>query len=129
MPRTRTLYLTVFREQILELHRAGQSAQDLAQDFQPCVATIPTRIRRAALDGGKRADILGRGARDELRRLRRENKQLRQENHPFKSCGAVRTERRDAIEVFEFMAAKRAEFPGRDLGVIDWPVPERFSGL
>jgi len=35
--------------------------------------------RRADRDGGSRADVLGSDEREELRRLRRENRRIRQE--------------------------------------------------
>ncbi|QBF30787.1 transposase [Thalassococcus sp. S3] len=56
MPRTRTPYPAAFREQIVELHKTGRSAEDLAREFEPCVATIHAWIRQAERDGGKRAD-------------------------------------------------------------------------
>jgi transposase len=68
-----------FREQIVELHRAGRSVEDLAREFGPCVATIHTWIRQADRDGGRGADMLSTEEWEELRRLRRENRQLRQE--------------------------------------------------
>lgn len=79
MRRTRNPYPAAFREEIAELHRTGRSAEDLAREFEPCVATIHAWIRQAGRDDGKRADILSSEEPDELRRLRRENKQLRQE--------------------------------------------------
>lgn len=79
MPRTRNPYPAEFREQIVELHRASRSAEDLARDFEPCVATIHGWLKQAARYDGRRADILSSEEREELRRLRRENKQLRQE--------------------------------------------------
>lgn len=88
MPRTRNPYPAAFREQIVELHRAGRSAEDLAREFEPCVATIHTWIRQADHDGGRRADILSSEERDELRRLRRENKQLRQERDILSKAAA-----------------------------------------
>ena len=88
MPRTRNPYPAAFREQIVELHRTGRSAEDLAREFEPCVATIHTWIRQAERDDGKRADILSSEERDELRRLRRENKQLRQERDILSKAAA-----------------------------------------
>lgn len=79
MPGTRTPYPGALREQIVELRRAGRSAEDLAREFEPCVATIHGWIRQGDRDGGRRADILSREERDELVRLRRETRQLRQE--------------------------------------------------
>lgn len=79
MPRTRNPYPAEFREQIVALARAGRSVESLAREFEPCVATIHGWIKQADRDGGRRADGLSGEARDELRRLRRENRQLRQE--------------------------------------------------
>lgn len=80
MPRTRTPYPAEFREQIVALARAGRSVESLAREFEPCAATIHEWIRKADRDGGRRDDgRLTSAEQDELRRLRRENRQLRQE--------------------------------------------------
>lgn len=79
MPRTRPPYSPSYREQIIALARAGRSAEDLAREFEPCAQTIQAWIGRADRDDGRRADGLNSEERDELRRLRRENRQLRQE--------------------------------------------------
>jgi len=79
MPRTRNPYPAEFREQIVALARTGRGVEDLAREFEPCVATIHGWIKQADRDGGSRADGLNSDERDELRRLRRENRRLRQE--------------------------------------------------
>ena len=79
MPRTRNPYPAEFREQIVALARTGRSVENLAREFEPCVATIHGWIKQADRDGGRRADGLTSDEREELRRLRRENRQLRQE--------------------------------------------------
>jgi len=79
MPRTRNPYPAAFREQIVALHRAGRSIEELAKEFEPCAATIHAWVKQAERDVGHRADVLSSAERDELRRLRRENRQLRQE--------------------------------------------------
>jgi transposase len=79
MPRTRNPYPAEFREQIVALGRTGRSVEDLAREFEPCAATIHGWIKQADRDGGRRTDGLSSEERDELRRLRRENRQLRQE--------------------------------------------------
>ncbi len=79
MPRTRNPYPAEFTEQIVALARTGRSVEDLAREFEPCAATIHGWIKQADRDGGRRADGLISEERDELRRLRRENRQLRQE--------------------------------------------------
>jgi len=79
MPRTRNPYPAEFREQIVALARTGRGVEDLAREFEPCVATIHGGIKQADRDGGSRADGLNSDERDERRRLRRENRRLRQE--------------------------------------------------
>ncbi len=79
LPRTRNPYAAEFREQIVVLARAGRSVEDLAREFEPCAATIHGWIKQADRDGGRRADGVTSEERDELGRLRRENRQLRQE--------------------------------------------------
>ncbi len=63
----------------MALARTGRSVEDLAREFEPCAATIHGWIKQADRDGGRRADGLSSEERDELRRLRRENRRLRQE--------------------------------------------------
>ena len=79
MPRTRNPYPAEFRDQIVELARNGRSVESLAREFEPCAATIHGWIKQAERDDGHRTDGLTSQERDELRRLRRENRRLRQE--------------------------------------------------
>ena len=79
MPRTRNPYPAEFRDQMIALHRAGRSVEDLAREFEPCAATIAGWIKQSDRDGGSRADILSSDEREELRRLRREVRQIKQE--------------------------------------------------
>ena len=88
MPRTRNPYPTDYRDQIVALHRAGRSIKELAAEFEPCAETIYAWIKQADRDGGRRADILSSDERDELRRLRRENRQLRQERDILSKAAA-----------------------------------------
>ena len=79
MPRRGNPYPAQFREQIVALADTGRSVEDLAREFEPCAATIHGWIKQADRDGGRRTDGLTSQERDELRRLRKENRQLRQE--------------------------------------------------
>jgi len=79
MPRTRNPYPAEFRDQIVALARTGRSAESLAREFEPCEATIHAWINQANINDGNSSDVLTNDERDELRRLRRENRQLRQE--------------------------------------------------
>lgn len=77
MPITEDPYPAAFREQIVDLHRAGRSVEYHSCEFELCVATIHTRIKQAERDSGRLAEILSSEERDELRRLRRKNEQSR----------------------------------------------------
>ncbi|MEO1397994.1 MAG: transposase [Pseudomonadota bacterium] len=79
MPRTRNPYLTEFREQLVALARTGRSVESLAREYEPCAATIHDWVKQAGADDGERDDRLTNAELEELRHLRREVKQLRQE--------------------------------------------------
>ncbi|MEX0955355.1 MAG: hypothetical protein WDZ83_09110 [Rhizobiaceae bacterium] len=57
----------------------GAAWRDLARAFEPCAATIHGWIKQYGRDSGRREDGVTSQEREELRRLRRENRQLRQE--------------------------------------------------
>jgi transposase len=79
MPKSRPPYSEEFRQQILELVRAGRNPEELAKEFEPTAQTIRNWIRQSELDHGQRQDGLTRDEKAELVRLRKENKQLRLE--------------------------------------------------
>lgn len=79
MPRTRPPYPKEFREQIVALARAGRSVSELAEEFEPSDQTIRTWIKQADRDEGRRADELTTTERQELSRLRKDNRRLKQE--------------------------------------------------
>ena len=80
-------YSREFREQILSLYRAGSSVSELADEFKPCYATIKNWIEQAEIDEGKR-DGVTTEEKEELKRLRRENRKLRQEREILKKATA-----------------------------------------
>jgi len=88
MPRTRNPYPAEFRDQLIALARSGRSIESLAREFEPCVATIHGWVKQSERDEGVRDDGLTSCERDELRRLRRENKQLRQERDILSKAAA-----------------------------------------
>ena len=82
MPRTRPPYSPEFRRQMVDLVRAGRDPLALAREFEPTAQSICHWVALADHHEGRREEK-GRGLavaeRDELARLRRENKQLRLE--------------------------------------------------
>jgi transposase len=79
MPRSRPPYPAEFREQIVELAHAGRSIRELAREFEPSEQTIRNWIKQSELDAGLRRDGVTSHEREELGRLRRENRRLKQE--------------------------------------------------
>jgi transposase len=64
---------------MVDLVRAGRSPEELSREFEPSAQAIWNWVRQAERDEGRRDDGLTSVERDELGRLRRENRQLRQE--------------------------------------------------
>ena len=81
-------YAPEYRRQMVELLRTGRSAESLAREFECSAQAIRNWARQADLDEGRRADGLTTAERDELRRLRRENRQLREEREILKKAAA-----------------------------------------
>ena len=78
MPRTRPPYPPAFRRQMVELVRAGRSPEELAREFEPTAQAIRNWVVQADRDEGRRGDGPSTAEREELRRLRRENRRLRE---------------------------------------------------
>ena len=79
MPKSHAPYPPEFRHQMVELVRAGRMPEELSREFEPSGEVIRIWVRQADRDDGLREDGLTTAEREELRRLRRENKQLRTE--------------------------------------------------
>ena len=88
MPKSHPPYPPEFRRQMVELVRAGRNAGELSREFECSAQAIRNWVRRADLDEGRREDGLTTDERDELRRLRRENRQLREEREILKKAAA-----------------------------------------
>jgi transposase len=88
MPKTRPPYAPQLRARLIELARAGRSPEELGRQFEPSGQTIRNWLRQADRDEGRREDGLTTEERAELRRLRRENKTLREERDILKKAAA-----------------------------------------
>jgi transposase len=88
MPKSRPPYPEEFRRRLSELVRAGRTPEELASKFEPSAQAIRNWVRQADRDDGKRADGLTTEEREELRRLRREVKTLREEREILKKAAA-----------------------------------------
>ena len=79
MPKSHRAYPPAFRRQMIELVRHGRTPEELGREFEPSAQAIRNWVKQAALDAGQRTDGLTTEEHEELRRLRRENRQLREE--------------------------------------------------
>ena len=73
---------------MVELVRAGRTPEELSREYEPTAQSIRNWAEQADLDEGRRSDGLTTAERDELRRLRRENRQLREEREILKKAAA-----------------------------------------
>ncbi len=88
MGKTRPPYPPEFKRQVVALYRAGRSIAELAEEFEPSDVTIRDWIRQAEADEGLRSEVLTTDEREELKRLRRENRQLKLEREILSKAAA-----------------------------------------
>ncbi len=88
MPKSRPPYLPEFKRRLVEMVRAGRNPEELAEKFEPTAQSIRNWVAQAERDDGHRQDGLTTEEREELRRLRRENKVLREEREILKKAAA-----------------------------------------
>ena len=81
-------YPDEFRARLIELVRAGESPEALSKKFEPTAQTIRNWVSQADLDNGKRTDGLTSAEREEVVRLRREVRTLREEREILKKAAA-----------------------------------------
>jgi len=73
---------------MVALVRAGRTPDELAKEFEPSAQTIRNWVFQASVDDGSRDDGLTTDEKAELRRLRRENRQLRTEREILAKAAA-----------------------------------------
>ncbi len=77
MPNSRPPYPPEFRQQMVDLVRAGRTPEELSREFEPTAQSIWNWVRQAERDQGVRLEGLTTDEKEELRRLRREIRILR----------------------------------------------------
>lgn len=88
MPRGRPPYSAEFRRQMVDLVRSGRTPEELSREFEPSADSIRLWVRQSDLDEGRRNDGLTSVEREELSRLRRENRRLREEREILSKAAA-----------------------------------------
>ena len=80
MPRPRRFFPPEYKAEVVELIRSsGKTVGQVARELDLTETAVRQWVRQADLDTGRRSDGLTSVERDELRRLRRENRDLREE--------------------------------------------------
>lgn len=88
MPKTQPPYPPEFRQRMIELVRSGRTPNELAKEFGPSAQAIRNWVVQIDRDEGRREDGLTTAEREELNRLRRENKQLKLEREILSKAAA-----------------------------------------
>lgn len=81
-------YTPQFRQQMVELVRAGRQPKQLAKEFGCSYWSIKTWVRQAERDGGHGDGGLSTAEREELGRLRREIRRLKEERDILSKAAA-----------------------------------------
>jgi transposase len=80
VPRPRRFFSPEYKGEVVELIRStGKTVGQVAKELDLTETAVREWVRRADLDAGRRSDGLTTVEREDLRRLRRENRELREE--------------------------------------------------
>ena len=89
MPRTHTVYPPEFRADAVRLYRtSGRGLKRTAAELGIAQESLRRWAKQSDLDAGRRSDGLTTEEREELRRLRREVRVLREERDILKKAAA-----------------------------------------
>jgi transposase len=80
MPRPRRFFPPEYKAEVVELIRStGKTVGQVAKELDLTETAVRQWVKQADLDAGRRSDGLTTAERDELRKLRREVRDLREE--------------------------------------------------
>ena len=83
-----TRYTREFKQQMVDLVRSGRTPSSLAKEFGPTPWSISLWVKQDGRDQGKGDGGLTSPEREELARLRRENRKLKEEREILSKAAA-----------------------------------------
>ena len=86
--RPRRTFSAEFKADAVRLVKSGRSFKEVSSEFDLTETALRQWFRRADADAGKRTDVLMTEERQELVRLRRENRELRQEREILQTAAS-----------------------------------------
>ena len=86
--KTAVRYTPEFKRQMVDLVHSGRSAGSLSKEFGPTAWSISLWVKQARRDNGKGDGGLSSPEREELARLRRENRKLKEEREILSKAAA-----------------------------------------
>jgi transposase len=86
MPRPRKYPQELVQRGVRLVFESGRPITQVAADLGIGAETLRKAVRRAEANEGKRGDILTSAEREEIKRLRRDNQQLRRANEILKAA-------------------------------------------
>ncbi|QIA27781.1 IS3 family transposase [Thermaerobacter sp. PB12/4term] len=113
MPATKPPYPPEFRAEAVRLVReSGKKLQQIAADLGVSEASLRKWVRQAGIDAGQRPGLTT-AEREELNRLRRENRILREEREILKKSRSLFCpgEPTEPVTVFRFIEQEKAHHP------------------
>ncbi len=90
-------YPLEFRQNVVELARAGQKPEELAAKFELAPQTVRNWVKQADIDGGRRNDGLTSTEREEVTKLRKRIRQLETERDILSKATAWFSRETDSI--------------------------------
>ena len=89
MGKSRRPYSSEFRQQMVDLVGSGRTAEELSREFEPSAESIRNWVRQSGgPPRGGAQESLTPAEREELVRLRRENRRLREEREILSKAAA-----------------------------------------
>jgi transposase-like protein len=109
MPRPRRFFTPEYKAEVVELVRStGKTVGQVSRELDLTETAVREWVKRADLDAGRRTDGLTTAECEELRRLRREVRDLREEREILRKAAVLRQGDRSPVSCYRLIEAEKA---------------------